>query len=125
MSRLAKRRDDPEDEGLRVEEQIRSLLLEGRIRAAQDLLTSTGDLVPADSKLREVLAPPRITRSDGRDVDRTPEYNWLNEHWVEHQGEWVALVGDILVASSGTFKELLAQIEPLRFDRKPLIHHLV
>jgi hypothetical protein len=125
MSRLAKRHEEAEDEGLSVENQIRSLLLEGRIRDAQDLLASAGDLVPADSKLREVLAPPRVTVVDRRDVDRTPEFNWLNEHWAEHQGMWVALVGDILVASSLSLSELLAQLDPLEFDRKPLIHHLV
>jgi len=125
MSRLAKLRADPEDEGLRVEEEIKSLLREGRIREAQDLLASAGDLVPSGSKLREILGPPRITVSDLKDVDRTPEYNWLNEHWVEHQGKWVAVVGDSLVASSSSLKSLLAQIDPLHFDRKPLIHHLI
>jgi Family of unknown function (DUF5678) len=124
MRQLAKLRDEPEDADLQVEEQIRSLLLEGRIRDAQDLLRSAGDSVPVGSKLREVLAPPHIRRSNVRGVDRTPEFDWLNEHWAEHEGKWVALVGDSLVASSGTLKELLAQIEPLKFDRKPLIHHL-
>lgn len=125
MSRAAKHHYDPEGEGLTVEEQIKSVLREGRIREAQELLANAGDLVPPDSKLREILGPPRITVSDLKDVDRTPEYNWLNEHWVEHQGEWVALVGDTLIASSQTFQGLLAQFDPLHFDRKPLIHHLI
>ena len=116
-----------EEGNLSVEEQISSLIREGRIREAKELLESSGDLVPAESKIREILAPARVRKSDKRDVDRTPEFRWLKEHWDEHQGQWVALVGESLVASSDTFKGLLTQLEPLRsgFERKPLIHHLI
>jgi hypothetical protein len=37
----------------------------------------------------------------------------------------VALVEEKLVASSGSLKELLVQIDQLQFDRRPLIHHLL
>jgi len=125
MSSAPKPRYDERDEGLRIEEQIRSLLAEGRISEAQKLFNTSGDLLPIDSKLREVLSPPRIRLSNIRDVDRTPEYHWLNTHWDEYQGQWVALVGDELVASSDSLKELLAKLNQLRFEREPLIHHLI
>lgn len=125
MSSAPKPRYDEQDEGLRLEEQIRSLLAEGQILEAQKLFNTAGDLLPADSKLREVLSPPRIWESDERDVDRTPEYRWINTHAHAHQGEWVALVGEDLVASSDSLKELLAKLDQLRFEREPLIHHLI
>ena len=125
MSSAPKPRYDEQDEGLRLEEQLRSLLAEGQIWEAQKLFNASGDLLPADSKLREVLSPPRVKLSDYKDVDRTPEYNWLNTHWDEFQGQWVALVGETLVASSDSLKELLAQLRALRSERRPLIHHLI
>jgi len=127
MDALPKSRPPLEEGNLSAEEQVSSLIREGRIREAKDLLESAGDLVPAESKIREVLAPARVKKSDKRDVDRSPEFRWLKEHWDEHQGQWVALVGENLVASSDTFKGLLAQLEPLRpgFERRPLIHHLI
>jgi uncharacterized protein DUF5678 len=125
MSSVPKPRYDEQDEGLRLEEQIRSLLAEGQIWEAQNLFNTSGDLLPADSKLREVLSPPRTKLRDYRDVDRTPEYHWLNTHWHEYQGQWVALVGEDLVASSDSLKELLAKLDQLRFEREPLVHHLI
>ncbi len=104
---------------------MRSLLAEGRILEAVRLLEEAGDLVPPDSKIRKVLSPPTIKLSDRRDVDRTPEFRWLDTHEVEYQGKWVALVEDELVASSDTLKELLVQIDQLQFARRPLIHHLI
>ena len=77
MSSAPKPRYDEQDEGLRLEEQIRSLLAEGQIWEAQKLFNTSGDLLPSDSKLREVLSPPRIRKSNVRDVDRTPEFNWI------------------------------------------------
>jgi len=125
MSSAPKPRYDEQDEGLKLEERIRSLLAEGQIWEAQKLFNTSGDLLPADSKLREILSPPRITLSDERDVDRTPEYNWINTQADAYQGKWVALVGESLVASSDTLKELLSELRSRHFERQPLIHHLI
>jgi hypothetical protein len=108
-----------------MEERIRSLVEEGRILEARDLLKTAGDQVPAESNLRRVLGPPRVSKSDLLDVDRSPEFRWLKKHAAEHQGEWVALVEENLVASSTTLKELLAHLDRLQFEREPLIHHLI
>ena len=45
--------------------------------------------------------------------------------WDEYQGKWVALVGESLVASSDSLKELLAELDQRKFERIPLIHHLI
>jgi hypothetical protein len=108
-----------------VEKQIRSLLMEGRILEAQHLLASAGSKAPIDPKLREVLAPAKVRKSDARDVDRSAEFRWLKTHAAEYQGHWVALLGENLVAASEILQELLAQLEELQLEGKPLIHHLV
>jgi len=108
-----------------MEERIRSLVEEGRILEARDLLKTAGDQVPADSNLRRILGPPRVSKSNVRDVDRSPEFLWLKKHAHEYQGKWVALLGENLVASSEALKELLAQLDTLHLEGKPLLHHLI
>lgn len=109
-----------------IQEQIRSLLREGQIFEARELLESAGDHVPADSTLRKALAPARVIgRSSFKDVDRSSEFHWLKTKSEPYQGKWVALVGENLVASSDTLQELRAQLAKLRLEQRPLIHHLV
>jgi Family of unknown function (DUF5678) len=115
----------PREEQPDVEQQIRLLVEEGQIREAQELLKSAGDRVPAGSKMRKILGPSRVRKSAVKGVDRSAEFHWLKTKAQEYPGKWVALVGESLVASSDTLKELLAQLAELRLDRKPLIHHLI
>ena len=121
LPHLRSREDQPD-----IEQQILSLLAEGQIWEAQELLKSAGDRLPADSTLREVLGPARVVgRSPARDFDRSAEFLWLNRSWERYEGKWVALVGDNLVACTDTLKELLSRLEELRLEREPLIHHLI
>lgn len=120
-----KKLPEDENEGLKVEGRIRSLVEEGQIYEAMKLLETAGALVPANSEIREILGPPRIKRSDKRGVDRSAEFRWIKTHAASYQGKWVALVEETLVASSNSLKELLVQIDQLQFERRPLIHHLL
>jgi len=124
MSSSPKPRYSGQVESLSLEEQIRSLLVEGRILEAQNLFDTAGDLLPADSKLRQVLSPPRIRKSDRRDVDRSAEFHWLDVNSAKFKGQWVALIGESLVASAGTLAELLSQLDVTPLSGEPLIHHL-
>lgn len=108
---------------LSVEEEVRVLLEEGRISDASKLVETAGDQLP--ESLREIFAPPRIRRVDERGVDRTPEFNWLKANGPAHAGKWVALVGDDLVGCEDVLEELLAKLDQRRFNRRPLLHHLV
>lgn len=110
-------------EPLSVEDEVRALLEEGRIWDAKKLVETAGDQLPED--LREIFAPPRIRRVDERDVDRTPEFNWLKANGPAYAGKWVALVGDDLVGCEDELEDLLAQIRRCKFERKPLLHHLI
>jgi uncharacterized protein DUF5678 len=125
MSSSPKPRYTVPSESLELEEQIRSLLAEGRIMEAQNLFNTSGDLLPVDSKLREILSPPRTRLVDMRDVDRSAEFHWLKTQADAYQGKWVALVGENLVASCDSLKDLLAEIRSQQFERTPLIHHLI
>jgi hypothetical protein len=104
--------------------QLHSLLEQGRIREAHNLFEFAKDFVPQDSKIREALAPPRVTTSSKRDVDRSAEYRWLDLNSTRFRGKWVALLGEELVASADSLKELLAQIRTAQAEGKPLVHHV-
>lgn len=103
---------------------IREHLGQGRILAARNLLEFARDLIPSNSKLVEVLAPPRIRKSDRLGVDRSAEFRWLHANSSRFQGQWVALVGENLVASDATLAELLADLKANPPSNRPLIHHL-
>jgi hypothetical protein len=103
---------------------IRDHLAHGRISDARKLFEFARDLIPAESKLSAVLAPPRTKRSDKRDMDRSADFRWLDENSTKFRGQWVALVGERLVASSDTLKKLLASLDQEVFEINPLIHHL-
>jgi hypothetical protein len=102
---------------------IREHLAQGRILAAHRLFDFAKDLI-SDAKLVKVLSPPKIKKNNKLDVDRSPEFLWLRENSLKFQGQWVALVGNGLVASAATLAELLAQLKSTPPMSKPLIHHL-
>lgn len=102
---------------------IRAMLEQGRIREAQSLYEFAKDRVQ-DPKIHEALSPPRVKPSSKMDVDRSAEFRWLNLNSVRFRGRWVALLGDQLVASADTLKELLAGLKGLRLEGKPLVHHV-
>jgi hypothetical protein len=112
----------PERKPISVEYEVRALLEEGRISEAKRLVESTGDLLP--TSLREIFAPPRITKVDERDVDRTREYRWLKANASRFRGKWVAVAGDDLVLSTDSLKELLAHLRDIQTPFEPLIHRI-
>jgi hypothetical protein len=117
---------EKKSEPLSLEHELRSLLEEGRIYEAMKLLENAGDRASTvDPGLREVLSPPKFRRVDKRDVDRTPEFNWLRTNWDAYLGKWVALVGEDLVACEDSLEVLLARLDGREFERKPLLHHIL
>jgi hypothetical protein len=111
-------------EPLSVEDQVRALLGDGRLAEARKLVESAGDLLPEGSSLREIFAPPYISRVDERDVDRTREYRWLKTNASRFRGKWVAVAGDKLVLSTDSLKELLARLREPQTPFEPLIHRI-
>ena len=113
----------PERKPASIEDEVRNLLEDGRISDARKLVEIAGEELPKN--LREIFAPPRIRRVDERGVDRTPEFNWLKANGPSYAGKWVALVGEDLVGCEDVLEELLAKLDERKFDRRPLLHHLV
>lgn len=103
--------------------ELRMLLEQGRIREAQRLFEFAKDYVQ-DPKIREALAPPRVKKSSRKDVDRSAEFRWLDLNSARFRGKWVALLGDSLVASADSLRELLASLKALSLKSRPLVHHV-
>jgi hypothetical protein len=103
---------------------IREHLAHGRILAARNLMEFSRDLLPPDSTLVRVLAPPKIRKSDRLDIDRSAEFRWLQANSSNFRGQWVALVGESLAGSAATLAELLASLKASPPPSTPLIHHL-
>lgn len=103
---------------------IREHLAHGRIAAAQTLFEFARDLIPSESGLVKALAPPKIRRVDRRGTNRAAEFRWLDINSVEYQGKWVALLGEKLLSSADSLKELLRYLDAHSPERNPLIHHL-
>ncbi len=102
---------------------IRSLLEQGRILEAQRLFEHAKDLIQ-DQKLHKALAPPRVKTSSKRGVERSAEFRWLDLNSGRFRGRWVALLGESLIASADSLKELLVQLKTLAPEGKPLVHHV-
>jgi hypothetical protein len=105
----------------------RSLLDRDQIEAARLVL----GLVPLEAveneaarRLSRLLAPPRITATPVRDVDRACEYRWLQDNWQSFRGQWIALDGDTVLASGASLKELRERLTALRLTRPPLVHRI-
>jgi hypothetical protein len=103
---------------------IREHLANGRVLAARNLFEFARDRIPFDSKLVKALAAPNIKKSDKRDVDRSAEFRWLSANGGQFRGQWVALVGERLVASAPSLDVLLSDLKASPPPGKPLIHHL-
>jgi hypothetical protein len=106
---------------------VRTLLERDEIAAARNVLdTVTLDVLdqPETRRLKRLLAPPRVTVSLARDVDRMREYRWLRDHWQEYRGRWVAVDGGTVLASAGSLKELRETLKTLNLTRAPLVHRI-
>jgi len=55
--------------------------------------------------------------------DRTREWQWIESHKQEYAGQWVALEGDRLVASSPNRSDISAALKTAGAKR-PLIHRI-
>lgn len=103
---------------------IREHLVHGRIAAARNLFEFAKDLISPESGLVKALAPPKIKRSERRGANRVAEFRWLDANGVKYQRKWVALLGEELLGSADSLKELLGDLSVHPPAGKPLIHHL-
>jgi len=106
----------------------RQMLQAERVAEARRILEAAPSRVsnsPVIVTLRSLLAPPTVTTSTRKDVDRSREYEWLRTHASKYRGLWLALRGDRLLASARTLhelRELLARESST--PPAPLIHRV-
>jgi hypothetical protein len=106
---------------------IRALVEEERVREARALVKEALLKNPSEPGLQgwsEVLAPAKhLGTRPASDFDRTPEIRWLEEHWEEYRGQWVALLHDQLLAH-GTLDEVTAQLNAIDPAERALLHRI-
>jgi Family of unknown function (DUF5678) len=109
-------------------ERIRELVEQDYVGAARKLLAEAlekGNHGEDLSGWQRVLAPAKILRVGGeRDVDRTPDFQWLKDHGDMYRGQWVALFGGELLASGANLEKLLAQLKDHPSGHRALLHRI-
>jgi uncharacterized protein DUF5678 len=108
-------------------ERIRELVEADRVRAARDLLAEAlaGDHGEDLSGWQRVLAPAKTLRIGAElDVDRTPDFRWLDENEEAYRGQWVALLHGELLAHAKTLDEVLAALERTSRGERALLHRI-
>ncbi|HMV48144.1 MAG TPA: DUF5678 domain-containing protein [Blastocatellia bacterium] len=69
-----------------------------------------------------VVPEGRIIRTDAPFIDRTREDEWLREHRREYPGEWLALMGDQLIAHGAQYRAVLAEAREKGYPRALLVY---
>ena len=102
---------------------IRDLVERDRVTGARKLILEALERFPDHPKLiswQKALSPAKVIQVGGpRDRDRTPEFRWLDAHGPEYKGEWVAVLGDRLLAHGPDYGELNARLDKLPEEEFP------
>jgi len=104
---------------------IRDLVESDRVTGARRLVTEAIERFPDHPELipwQKALSRATVVRVGGPlDRDRTPEYRWLETQGPQYRGEWVAVLGDQLVAHSRDSREFRALLDKAHPDFPPLV----
>ena len=106
---------------------IRELLARQRLLKARDLLKEALRDEPDNPELQHfqvILAPPEVTCIELNDVDRTAELRWIASHGKEYRGEWIAVLGNQLVAHTCSLTELRETLRKRPGNGTPLVHRI-
>ena len=120
------RKIEPETRSYR--ERIRELVEADQVKAARALLAEAlerGDAGEDLSRWQKILGPAKTLEIDGElDVDRTPDFRWLDENEDAYRGQWVALLHGELLAHAKTLDEVLAALERTPRGARALLHRI-
>lgn len=118
----------PEDEPRSYVDRIRELVEQERIGAARALVAEAAALGAREEGLegwQKVLAPAKVLRRLPADEpDRTEDIRWLDTHWQEYRGQWVALLGGELLAYAASLKDVLAKLGERSVGKRALLHRI-
>ncbi len=116
-----------EDMGPDYVSQIRELVEKDHVGAARKLVDEALLVCPDDLELlkwKEVLAPAFVYGRRPVKFEGTPEHGWLVAHSAEYKGQWVAVLGEELLAYAPTQQELIATLKKLASKRLPVVEHI-
>jgi uncharacterized protein DUF5678 len=109
-------------------ERIRELVEADQVKGARALLAEAlerGDHGEDLSHWQKVLAPAKTLKIGGElDVDRTPDFRWLDENEETYRGQWVALLHGELLAHAESLDEVLAALERTSRGKRALLHRI-
>lgn len=111
----------------RLAQDIKSLLDAQEHQAAQQAASKAADNYPDHSWLQcanRVLNPRRVTTAPASGSGRTKEFDWLRSNSEAYRGQWVALLGDELIAADHDFDIVLSEVRSRTLDSKPLVHRV-
>lgn len=85
-----------------IKQQIRVLTLDEK----QDLVAFLNEQMSLDRKAEAPSSSVSKGRQEDFDPKRQQELEWIKQHRDEYAGQYVALLGDQLVAHANTLREL-------------------
>jgi len=121
---LRKIEPEPRSYSQRIRELVEADKVEGARRLlAEALKEDQGEDL---SGWQRVLAKGKPIRVGGGDLDfdRTPEVTWIREKSAPYQGQWVALLGDKLLAHSKSLDEVVSILKEHKPPRRPMLHYV-
>jgi hypothetical protein len=108
-------------------ELVRSLLANGEAGAARRVAAEGAARFPDHpwlEKTDRVINPKAIIATSGGAPERTREFAWLRENSARYRGNWVALLGDRLLASGRELANVFQEIRSQGLESKALVHHI-
>lgn len=116
-----------EDASADYEARIRKLVEEDRVGGARRLVEEALREHPGDPELlrwQELLAPAFVYGRRPVEFEGTAEHGWLAANAADYKGEWVAVLGEELLAHAPTQRELIAKLKKLAYRELPVIEHI-
>jgi hypothetical protein len=116
-----------EDASSEVESRIRKLVEEDRVGGARKLVEEALRQSPNDPVLlswKEILAPGRVFGRMPVSLEGTAEQRWFAAQAKQYSGQWVAVLGEELLAHAPTLQELSAKLKKRAPKNLPVIHHI-
>jgi len=108
--------------------EVKGLLSKGELIKARQLLqdaSRTGQKFSEPIlKLNQALTFERVVTHPETFPRRNSEAAWIKTNRASYNGKWVAVLGEHVVASGDTFKEVLAAVKQKQLSILPVIHHM-
>jgi hypothetical protein len=102
------------------------LLSEGAVEEARSLIREMADRWPDSPRVQHyarVLAPPVVRVRPGRSGrGRSRELGWLREHGHEYPDQWLALLGDQLIAADPSVGKVMDVMNEVPGGSEALLH---